>query len=214
MNRFKKGLFQALVLMAAGFFFEQPSLGQENGDLYRWDIATVRIAEAGEIGGVQPGASIFTPGGTVVATGPDNRTLTLTGSGLFQADQIPRIQDPRIGKTASGGGTWILRDPPTINFPFEGTVLASGRFTATELIHFQLAPGRAASDTIDTIGAAENLRPGLAILRIQFSDGSQGTLTIQTRLAGTPLSTTNQVHVVKGAVEYTAAVTEAIHVQR
>jgi hypothetical protein len=215
MKELPRQLLQGLALIVLFSLSNQGLIAQENGDLYRWDIVTLRtVVGVGDVGGTVAGDVIISPGGTVVAGAPDNTSLTLTGSGLFQVDQTPRIEEPRIGQTASGGGTWVVRSTPLINFPFEGGILGSGTYTATELIHFQPAAGRVASNVFDSVGAAADLRAGLMMVKLRFSDGSHGMLMLQTNLVGTSPATPRLVRVIKGSVEYSASETATIHVQR
>jgi hypothetical protein len=52
------------------------------------------------------------------------------------------------------------------------------------------------------IGDSADAHAGLALLRVAYSDGSQGTITISSRQAGTPLSVFMGITATKGFVGY------------
>ncbi|MBI4457264.1 MAG: hypothetical protein HY644_15400 [Acidobacteria bacterium] len=140
---------------------------QENGELYRWDIASL-----------QP--PILRPGGSASAAAANGWKIIFTGSGTFRIDQPPRIEGPRIGSGVTGGGTWAVQDP-------QGNVTPCGTYDVVEVISFRLAPGTALGTvTQDLIGAREDQRAGVAVLRVLFSDGGRGILILSSRLGGTP----------------------------
>ena len=188
------------------------ALGQENGVLYRWDIAISRTPEPGELGGFGPGDILLSAGGSLVATALDGATLTLTGTGLMQAQEGPRVEGLRVGQSASGGGTWVLRDSPT--GAFAGAIIGNGTYAATQLVYFRTAPGVLASNVIDSIGAAADIRAGVMVLRILYSDGTPGTLTFFTRLGGTPPAVPQLLRVTRGYVEFISSSATAIHLKR
>jgi hypothetical protein len=55
---------------------------------------------------------------------------------------------------------------------------------------------------IDTIGDRADSRAGLAILRISYSDGSRGTLTVSCHLQGTPASVFEGITASKSFIDY------------
>jgi hypothetical protein len=136
---------------------------EREGTKVRWDIIRLSL----------PGATV-NPGGE--ASAKDNlgvpNTITLTGSGTFVA--------PAGGKGTSnavtGGGTWRIT---TATGPL------SGAYKVTGLVRWEEAPGTFPG-TDDKIGSPANFRPGLAVLRIQYSDGSHGILVVSCHGALTP----------------------------
>jgi hypothetical protein len=123
-------------------------------DHVRWDIIHMNFSPATVSAGGVAYAS---------ARNPSTLSIKLTGSGTFVA--------PASGGTSSavtGGGTWET---------FSGTTsTGSGTYEVTGLVSWQFArPGFV--NFIDLIddGTAAN---GNAVLRIQYSDGSEGVLNI------------------------------------
>src|SRR5919201_356451 len=117
----------------------------------RWDIISTL--------GTPPGP--LNPGGHASATAPDGDTITLTGSGTFVA--------PASGKgsgAARGGGSWTTSSG------------GSGTYRVTALVSWVFANFQATTpvftDNIDQ-GRRSN---GTAVLKIAFSDGSTGVLTV------------------------------------
>jgi hypothetical protein len=71
------------------------------------------------------------------------------------------------------------------------------------LWRWEVAPGFFDTTVlIDNIGSAANASPGLAVLRIRFSDGSHGVLTASCNLVNTPPSVFEGITVSKGFVDY------------
>jgi hypothetical protein len=147
-------------------------------DHVRWDIANVICT--GPNGGYP---CTFNPGGIAVATATDCAataagfgsfgcsSITLTGSGTFVA--------PAGGGTSTavtGGGTWTVSAG-------DGTV-TKGTFVVTELVQFQkseplvLPAACGTCETTDNIGIATQLWGGLAVVRVAYSDGTTGVLTL------------------------------------
>ena len=113
-------------------------------------------------------------GGQASARTGDKSSITLTGSGTFGGAPT----------NDTGGGTWTTFDPT-------GGVTGSGAYTVKALVSFFAAPGTFGSfaglyELADQIGDSADAHAGLAVLRISYSDGSQGTLTLSSRQAGTP----------------------------
>jgi hypothetical protein len=116
-------------------------------------------------------------GDTPLAT--DNSKITLTGSGTFQlADD---------GADVTGGGTWTTFGPA-------GKQTASGSYTVTQLISFNVAPGG-----LPNLPAA---RAGVTYLRIAYSDGERGTLVVSCRLPGSPPAVAEGVSASKGSLYF------------
>ncbi len=125
----------------------------------RWDIVSV-----------QPGNLLA--GGIASARNNNNDKITVTGSGTF----VPG--DP---EEVTGGGDFTIVD-------MRGRVLFKGMYEVTELVSFELGPGRTPPGFInDTIGNLADLRAGLVFLRIRYSDGNRGILVVGCHLPeGTP----------------------------
>lgn len=86
--------------------------------------------------------------------------ITFTGSGTFVAG-APR--------EVSGGGTFKVTMP-------DGSLIFEGGYEVKELLFWQREEGTAAN---------QNLRAGLAILRIAYPGDAEGMLLISCRLGGT-----------------------------
>src|SRR5216684_70026 len=129
---------------------------QGAADHVRWDIIHLNPATTPPT--LSAGGVAF-----AAARNPSTLTIKLTGSGTFIG--------PASGGTSSGvtgGGTWET---------FSGTTsTASGTYEVTELVsgHFARLGLGSFNDLIDD-GTSAN---GNAVLRIRYSDGSEGTLGI------------------------------------
>jgi hypothetical protein len=119
----------------------------------RWDITSLTFPN---------GVPTITAGGSDFALAADLTSIQVRGHGTF-SDSGP----------ATGGGTWSITGA-------SGTT--SGTFTVIELVHFVAAAGSVPPAFDDTIGNKADARSGLAVLRISYSDGSTGTLTISCHL--------------------------------
>jgi hypothetical protein len=122
---------------------------------YRWDITNVLP---------QNGVPTISAGGVDYALAADLTSIQIRGHGTFGGGAAP-----------TGGGTWKIANPA-------GTITASGTFTVTALVQFVPANGSEPPTFADTIGNKADARSGLAVLRISFSDGSTGTLTVSCHL--------------------------------
>jgi hypothetical protein len=166
------GLAVILLMTAAA-----PLVSAE-ADHVRWDIANVVCTGPN---GTYP--CTFNSGGSATATAVDCAamnagfgnvgcsTITLTGSGTFVA--------PANGGSSSavtGGGNWTVAAG-------DGTV-TKGTFVVTELVQFQkseplVLPAECGTcETIDNIGDAKQLWGGLAVVRVAYSDGTTGVVTL------------------------------------
>ena len=152
-----------------------------SSDHMRWDIISVINFAPLTLG----------PGGVAFALAPNDLTIKLTGSGTFVA--------PASGGAsgaAKGGGTWET---------FSGGVsTGSGTYTVTGLASWEFgnfgAPG-----VIDLIGDTNERANGNAVLRIEYSDGSLGTLGIGCHGPGAPDGIIEGVIATKGYVTYWTA---------
>ena len=170
----------SLVAVLALFLLGSATIGASaNGaDHVRWDIISLDFPTV-------------SAGGVAFAVAPGNLTIKLTGSGTFVA--------PASGGTSgavTGGGTWET---------FSGnTSTGSGTYWVTKLADWEFAnfqlPG-----LIDLIGDTNERANGNAVLRIQYSDGSQGTLGIGCHGPGAPDGIVEGVIATKGYVTYWAA---------
>jgi hypothetical protein len=142
----------------------------------RWDL--IKLTTPG-------GILTVNPGGTASAKAPDGTTITLTGSGTFVA---PPGNNGGSG-AVTGGGTWRTSDG------------GSGTYAARELVSFVFAnfqsPGLAS-----TIGPTNERANGTAVLRIEFSDGQSGVLTIGCHGPGAPPGIFEGIATTKGYKTY------------
>src|SRR5713226_6701021 len=129
-----------------------------SNDQFRWDLISVNFA-----------TGTVSAGGHDSAKANDGSRITLTGSGTFRSNS-GNPQD------VTGGGTWSTSGPA-------GT--GSGTYTVTGFVDFDVAPG-VFPLTTDNIGAKEDIRAGLVVLQIAYSDGSDGILVVSCHLLGTP----------------------------
>jgi hypothetical protein len=142
----------------------------------RWDIISTT--------GIPPAP--INPGGHASATAPDNDTITLTGSGHFVA--------PANGGGASGaggGGTWTT------------TSGGSGSYSVTALVSWQRANDQTDVGFVDNIDEGTRTN-GTAVLKIAFSDGSTGVLTVGCHGPGAPPGIFEGIATTKGYKTYYA----------
>ena len=129
-------------------------------------------------------------GGVAMASArnPSTLSITLTGSGTFVG--------PASGGTSGGvkgGGTWET---------FDGTTsTGKGTYEVTSLVSWTFSNFQTTgvlNDLIDD-GTASN---GVAVLRIRYSDGSEGVLNIGCHGPGAPAGTLEGVIASKDHVTY------------
>lgn len=152
----------------------------KNGAMHvRWDI--IHLA-----GGNLPGpASAGGSASASAANGGD--TITLTGSGTFVA---PAGSNGGSG-AVTGGGTWHT------------STGASGTYEVRELVSFVFANFQSATPPlVDNIGNSSERANGTAVLRIEYSDGSTGVLTVGCHGPGAPPGIFEGIAVTKGYVTY------------
>ena len=147
----------------------------------RWDIVSYNFATT---------PVTVSAGGEASAKASDRSAIVLTGSGVFGGAPT----------NVSGGGKWTTLGPT-------GAVTGSGTYQAKVLVSFYAAPGVFGDATgryqlADQISDPAAAHAGLATLRIAYSDGSQGVLTISSRQAGTPPSVFMGITATKGSVGY------------
>ncbi len=146
---------------------------------YQWDILSVDFA-----------AGTLNAGGIASALANDGSKITLTGEGTFNTASHTGSAD------VTGGGTWQT-------FDTSGAPTASGTYQVTSFVSFTLAPGDP-PPLRDTIGIHENIRGGLLVVTVQFSDESTGVLTVSCHLFGpsVPPSVFEGITVSKGFTDY------------
>jgi hypothetical protein len=165
-------LAATVVLVAA-----LPSSASDGARHVRWDIISL-------VGGAPPGP--INPGGSASANAPDGDTITLTGSGTFVA---PAGRNRGSG-AVSGGGTWQ-------------TSTASGTYSVEELVSFVFANLQSSAPTfIDNIGNLDTRANGTAVLRIEYSDGETGVLTVGCHGPGAPPGIFEGIAVTRGYKTY------------
>ena len=143
----------------------------------RWDITKL-------VGGAPPGP--LEPGGSAIATAPNNDTITLTGTGTFVA---PAGNNGGSG-AVTGGGTWHT----------SAGAGASGTYAVKELVSFAFDSFQASTPVfIDHIGALNERANGAAVLRISFSNGQSGVLTVGCHGPGATVPIFEGVAVTMGA---------------
>jgi hypothetical protein len=151
---------------------------RSNGDgdetKIRWDIISVNFA-----------TGTLSAGGIASARANDNSKLTLTGSGTFE---------PNDPEEVTGGGTWTT-------FNSSGATTGSGTYGVKRLVRWELAPGTPPLPN-DNIGNLADNRAGLVVLRIRYSDGTQGILVVSCHLVGTPDTVFEGITASKGFVDY------------
>ena len=153
-----------------------PSSAAGGAQHVRWDI--IKLTTPG-------GVLTLNPGGHASAMAPDGTTITLTGSGTFVA---PAGGNGGSG-AVTGGGMWTTSDGH------------SGTYQVEELVSFVLAnfqsPGLG-----DNIGVTTQRANGAAVVRIRYSDGASGVLTIGCHGPGAPAGIFEGIATTKGYKTY------------
>ena len=140
----------------------------------RWDIISTT--------GIPPAP--LNPGGHASATAPNGDTITLMGSGHFVA--------PASGGGSSavdGGGTWSTSSG------------GSGTYEVTALVSWERANDQANVGFVDKIDEGTRTN-GTAVLKIAFSDGSSGVLTVGCHGPGAPPGIFEGIATTKGYKTY------------
>ena len=146
----------------------------------RWDIVSL-------VGGGPPGP--LNPGGMASAKAPDGDTITLTGHGTFVA---PNGSNGGSG-AVTGGGTWE-------------TASGSGTYVVKELVTWVFANHASQTPTfVDNIGNSADRANGTAVLRVRFSDGQSGVLTVGCHGPGAPPGIFEGIATTKGYKTYYAS---------
>jgi hypothetical protein len=161
----------------------------------RWDIATVTCSAGGAFPctldphgsatAMAVDCSLTIPGLTVGCS-----TITMTGSGTFDVSD-----DGESSRAVTGGGTWkVVAADKTIT---------SGTFVVTELVQWEKSeplalPQCGTCETIDHIGDVRDAWGGLAVLRVAYSDGTKGVLTLACSGLPDPFAITEGITASKG----------------
>jgi hypothetical protein len=176
-----------LLALAAGFavLAALPSAAADHGKggshgamHVRWDIISL-------VGGNLPGPA--NPGGSASASAPNGGdTITLTGTGTFVAPAGHKGESGAV----TGGGTWHT------------STGGSGTYSVTALVSFVLANAQATTPPLtDNIGGGVRSN-GTAVLKIRYSDGSTGVLTVGCHGPGAPAGIFEGIATTKGYVTY------------
>jgi hypothetical protein len=151
----------------------------------RWDIVHVSPIPI-----APPPPVTFDPGGVASATAPDGETITLTGSGTFVA---PSGSNGGSG-AVTGGGTWTT------------STGGSGTYEVKELVAWEFASAQSlligGFPVTDNTGDTTERANGVAVLRIEFSDGQSGVLTVGCHGPGAPPGIFEGIATTKGYKTY------------
>ncbi len=148
----------------------------------QWDIISLDF-------GPPPVAS---SGGIASARAVDNSMITMTGTGTFVAP----AGGAGSNASATGGGTWET-------FDAAGASTGSGMYWVTGLVRWDREPTGALPPFVgDAIGNPDERSAGLAVLRIQYDDGSRGILVVNCTLPGSPATIPEGISATKGFVDY------------
>ena len=149
----------------------------------RWDIVSIN----------PPTDFTLDPGGMASARAEDGSKITVTGSGTFVAP----AGRGGTSSAATGGGTWETFAP-------NGTTsTGSGTYEVTGLVRWEDAPGSLPGPVIDHIGDKADSTSGLAVLRIEYSDGEHGVLVVSCHNpVGSPDTLFEGITATKGFVDY------------
>jgi hypothetical protein len=164
----------AIVAIGAGLLLTTFASASSGGAAHvRWDVISTS--------GIPPAP--LNPGGHASAIAPGGDTITLTGSGHFVA--------PASGGGSSavdGGGTWT-------------TSGGSGTYEVTALVSWERANDQANVGFVDNIDEGTRTN-GTAVLKIAFSDGSSGVLTVGCHGPGAPPGIFEGIATTKGYKTY------------
>ncbi len=148
----------------------------------RWDIVSIN----------PPTDFTLDPGGVASARAEDGSKITFTGSGTFVAP----AGGGGTSSAATGGGTWHAFAP-------NATSTGSGTYEVTGLVRWEDAPGSLPGPVIDDIGVKADSTSGLAVLRIEYSDGERGVLVVSCHNpVGSPNAIFEGITATKGFVDY------------
>lgn len=150
-----------------------------------WDIVNVSPIPI-----APPPPVTFDPGGVASAQAPDGDTITITGSGTFVS---PSGSNGGSG-AVTGGGTWSTSSG------------GSGTYKVVELVSWQFASPQplliGGFPVTDNTGDTTHRANGVAVLRIRFSDGQSGVLTVGCHGPGAPAGIFEGIATTKGYKTY------------
>jgi hypothetical protein len=167
------GLFLILMVTAGA-----PVLSAEAVHV-TWNMITVSFTPAPHLN----------PGGSAQAIASDNSIITITGSGTFATSESER----ESSRAVTGGGTWTI---------VSGSGTTAGAFVVTELVRWEQSTPFAGFGITDNVGDINKAFGGLAVLRVAYSDGSQGILTISCQAPADPPAIFEGMIVSKGVIQY------------
>lgn len=187
--RIKKSTTVSMIALAFACLSAPVLLADDSdGTHVRWDIFHFM--------GIGTAVVTFAPGGTSTSQAKfepaqlvgDNSTITLTGHGTFN------VRDP---DEVTGGGTWKT-------VAAHGTV--TGTYKVTELVFAEFDGQSLAGATgiDDDIGSLADVREGIAVMKVAYSDGTKGILTVVCNLGlpKSPLAIIEGTTATKGVVDY------------
>ena len=183
-----------VTVLAAALWIGASGVRADDADFVRWDIINITVPF-----NATPPITTISSGGVAFALADANLKIQFTGSGTFVApasghsDDDRRHADGESG-AVTGGGTWETFDGATST--------GSGTYQVTRLVSRQFA-NFASPVTTDLIGP--NAANGNAILRIQYSDGSEGVLGVGCHGPGAPAGIQEGVIATKGYFTYWTA---------
>jgi hypothetical protein len=189
--RIKKSTTVSMIALAFACLSAPVLLADDShGTHFRWDIF--------HFIGLGTAVVTFAPGGTSTSQATfepaqlagDDSTITLTGDGTFN------VRDP---DEVTGGGTWTTAAA-------DGTVTGSGTYKVTELVFAEFDGQSLAGVTgiDDDIGSLADVREGIAVMKVAYSDGTKGILTVVCNLGlpKSPPAIIEGTTATKGVVDY------------
>lgn len=181
------GLGAALTLGAVVVVFTTFASAASGGAQHvRWDIVSVSPIPI-----APPPPVTFNPGGVATAQTPEGVTITLTGSGTFVAPSGKHGGSNAV----TGGGTWSISGGG-----------GSGTYEVTGLVAWEFATPQplfiGGFPVTDNTGDTTERANGTAVLRIEFSDGKSGVLTVGCHGPGAPAGIFEGIATTKGFTTY------------
>jgi hypothetical protein len=170
----------SLIVVLFLLFSSSVAFGQASH--VRWDIISITPPPP-----PLTSESVINPGGVAFATAdPFGLKIKFTGSGTFVAPP-----NGAMSGAVTGGGTWETFS--------DGVSTGSGTYQVTRLVDWEFA-------TLQTLNPIDNIggvrANGNAVLKIDYSDGSQGTLVVGCHGPGAPAGIFEGVTATKGFVTY------------
>jgi hypothetical protein len=149
-----------------------------DGTKIKWNVITIDRSKL-------PTSAIVTAGGMLSAQAENNFKIALTGAGTFRTGEDGEV---------TGGGTWTTSG---------STGTQSGTYKVTRFVSWEVGPGILPAKFLDLVGNHADERGGLAVLRIRYSDGSQGVLTVSCNLDGAASAAVFEgITATKGFIDY------------